>query len=174
MQRAVNAMRGKVSACLAKKRDELGAVHLARGHWESAVVDRPEAARMALDRHVVRGSVNAARSSRINSAKAAGSGALPHNTRWRSRSHKSPFLSGGLGRHGATWSAPFSRGSRGYAGGPRLLAVATDRLPAEVAASPARLGDRPLSVLIVMNPLETQPNSYLSRGHNQEYVLREV
>jgi hypothetical protein len=39
----------------------------------------------------------------------------------------------------------------------------------------ARAAGRPPFVrLIVMNTLETQPHSYLLRGRNQEWVLREV
>src|SRR5437764_3578878 len=38
---------------LAEKSGEFGTVHLARGHREGPMVDRPETTRMAIDRHIV-------------------------------------------------------------------------------------------------------------------------
>ena len=38
---------------MVEERSELGLVHLARGHWEGAVMDRAKPARVTLDRHVV-------------------------------------------------------------------------------------------------------------------------
>src|ERR1700737_4781964 len=54
VQRSRGTEGGKVAAGLGKKGGEFGLVHLARGHRERAVVDRAEAARMAVDFHVVR------------------------------------------------------------------------------------------------------------------------
>ena len=54
VQRSAGAEGGEVAAGLAEKSGEFGLAHLARGHRKRAMVDRPEAARMAVDFHVVR------------------------------------------------------------------------------------------------------------------------
>jgi hypothetical protein len=50
---AIGAECGEVPQSLAEKGREFGLIHLARSHWERAMVDRAEAAGMAVDRHVV-------------------------------------------------------------------------------------------------------------------------
>src|SRR6266404_1680318 len=54
VQRSARAEGAEVAAGLAEKSGEFGLAHLARGHRKRAMVDRPEAARMAVDFHVVR------------------------------------------------------------------------------------------------------------------------
>jgi len=53
MQRSGGAEGGEVAEGLAEERSELGLIHLTRSHREWAVMDRPEAAGVTLDRHVV-------------------------------------------------------------------------------------------------------------------------
>jgi hypothetical protein len=53
VQRSAGAEGGKVAAGPAEKSGERGFVHLARSHRKRTMVDCAEAARMALDRHVV-------------------------------------------------------------------------------------------------------------------------
>jgi hypothetical protein len=53
VDRAIGAERGEVPASLAEKGGERHVVHLARSHREGTMVDRTEAARMTIDRHVV-------------------------------------------------------------------------------------------------------------------------
>src|SRR3954462_12180477 len=53
VQRSVNAECREVAKSLAEKSGEFGSVHLARGHWERAMVDRTEAARVTIYPHIV-------------------------------------------------------------------------------------------------------------------------
>src|SRR5262249_59550247 len=53
MQRSTSAESGQIAAGLVEKRRVLGWVHLARRHREGVVMDRAEAARVTVDRHVV-------------------------------------------------------------------------------------------------------------------------
>jgi len=53
VQRSAGTVGGEVAACLSEKAGEFGLVHLARSHRERAMVDRAEAARVPVDRHVV-------------------------------------------------------------------------------------------------------------------------
>ena len=53
VQGSLNAECRKVAETVAEKGGEFGAVHLARGHRERAMVDRAEAARVTIDRHIV-------------------------------------------------------------------------------------------------------------------------
>ena len=53
VERPGGTVGGKVAACLAEKAGEFGLAHLARSHRKRTMVDRPEAARMAVDWHVV-------------------------------------------------------------------------------------------------------------------------
>jgi hypothetical protein len=53
VQRAVATECGKVPDSLAEKGGEFGPVHFARRHRKGAMVDRAEAARMTVDRHVI-------------------------------------------------------------------------------------------------------------------------
>src|SRR2546423_1920186 len=54
VDRAVSRERRQIVESMFEKVGELGAVHLARSHRERAMMDRAEAARMAIDQHVVR------------------------------------------------------------------------------------------------------------------------
>jgi hypothetical protein len=49
VQRAIDAECREVAARLAEERGEFSPAHLTRGHWEGAMVDRPEAARVTVD-----------------------------------------------------------------------------------------------------------------------------
>jgi hypothetical protein len=54
MEGSIGAKGREVSANLAEKGGEFRPVHLAGGHWEREMMDRPEAARVAIDFDVVR------------------------------------------------------------------------------------------------------------------------
>ena len=53
MQRAVDTERGEVTESLTEKGGEFAPIHLARRHRKRAMMDRAEAARVTIDRHIV-------------------------------------------------------------------------------------------------------------------------